>query len=190
MTVFHISDTHSLHHKIAGPLITKADILIHSGDITDNGTEQEVLDFLNWFIGLPNAHKIFVIGNHDVCLYDAGRIEDLPENVHFLQDNSVIIGGTTFFGLGYNHNEKLIPEGIDCLITHEPPAMILDKSSGAHWGNMAIRNRVLKIKPKYHLFGHTHEGYGIKKIGSTIYSNAALMNDKMELVNEPRRFRF
>ena len=121
MTILHISDTHNLHHKITCPLISKADILIHSGDITNNGTEQEVLDFL---------------------------------------------------------------------ITHEPPTMILDKSSGVYCGNIKIRNRVQKIKPKYHLFGHAHEGYGIKKIGSTFYSNATLMNDKMELVNEPRRFIF
>ena len=47
MTILHISDTHNLHHKITSPLISKADILIHSGDITNNGTEQEVLDFLN-----------------------------------------------------------------------------------------------------------------------------------------------
>lgn len=179
-----------MHHKIISPLISKADILIHSGDITNNGTEQEVLDFLNLFISLPNAHKIFVTGNHDTCLLDAEKIDDLPENVHFLQDSSVSIGGTTFFGLGYSHNEMLIPGGIDFLITHEPPIMILDKSSGVHWGNIKIRNRVQKIKPKYHLFGHAHEGYGIKKIGSTFYSNATLMNDKMELVNEPRRIIF
>ena len=190
MTILHISDTHNLHHKITSPLISKADILIHSGDITNNGTEQEVLDFLNWFISLPNAHKIFVTGNHDTCLLDAERIDDLPENVHFLQNSSVSIGGTTFFGLGYSHNEMLIPGGIDFLITHEPPIMILDKSSGVHWGNIKIRNRVQEIKPKYHLFGHAHEGYGIKKIGSTFYSNATLMNDKMELVNEPRRIIF
>lgn len=66
--------------------------------------------------------------------------------------------------------------------------MILDKSSGVHWGNIQILNRVQEIKPKYHLFGHAHESYGIKKIGSTIYSNAALMNDKLELMNEPRLF--
>ena len=121
MTILHISDTHNLHHKIISPLISKADILIHSGDITNNGTEQEVLDSLNWFISLPDAHKIFVTGNHDTCLLDAEKIDDLPENVHFLQDSSVSIGGTTFFGLGYSHNEMLIPGGIDFLITHEPP---------------------------------------------------------------------
>ena len=71
MTILHISDTHNLHHKIISPLISKADILIHSGDITNNGTEQEVLDSLNWFISLPDAHKIFVTGNHDMCVLDA-----------------------------------------------------------------------------------------------------------------------
>ena len=78
MTILHISDTHNLHHKITSPLISKADILIHSGDITNNGTEQEVLDFLNWFISLPDAHKILVTGDHDTCLLDAEKIDDLP----------------------------------------------------------------------------------------------------------------
>ena len=188
MTILHISDTHGLHHHLTNLILPKADILIHSGDITNSGTEQEVLDFLNWFIDLPNAHKIFVAGNHDTCLWDAERIEDLPENVHFLQDSSVEIGGAKFFGLGYNHDEMLIPKGTDYLITHEPPTMILDESSGIHWGNIKIRNRVQEIKPGYHLFGHAHESYGILKIDATIYSNAALLNDKMELVNNPRRF--
>ena len=35
----------------------EADVTIHSGDISDNGTEEEMLDFLNWFIGLPYSHK-------------------------------------------------------------------------------------------------------------------------------------
>jgi len=33
-----------------------ADVIVHSGDISNNGTEEEVLDFLNWYIELPNPH--------------------------------------------------------------------------------------------------------------------------------------
>ena len=68
-------------------------------------------------------------GNHDLCLWDAECIEELPENVHFLQDKSVVIDGVKFFGLAYNYPEELIPDDTDVVITHEPPVMILDEWS-------------------------------------------------------------
>ena len=64
--------------------------------------------------------------------------------------------------------------------------MIMDYSSGTHWGNIKIKKRVQKISPKMHLFGHAHDSYGVQKIDATIYSNAALLNDKIEFVNNPR----
>ena len=184
MRILHLSDTHGLHHQIEN--IPIADVLVHSGDISHNGTEDEVLDFLNWFIELPYSHKIFVTGNHDLCLWDAEDIEDLPENVHFLQDKSVEIDGVKFFGLAYNHPDELIPHDTDVVITHEPPVMILDESSGTHWGNAPLRNRITEIKPRYHLFGHAHEGYGIQKQEGIVFSNASLLDDKNRLVRKPR----
>ena len=145
----------------------KADVLVHSGDISHNGTEDEVLDFLNWFIELPYQHKIFVTGNHDLCLWDAEGIEDLPDN-----------------------GEDMIPNNIDVVITHEPPIMILDQSSGIHWGNAPLRNRILEAKPRYHLFGHAHNGYGILKQDGIVFSNAALLDDMNRLVRKPRLFMF
>lgn len=184
MTLLHISDTHGLHYRLGA--LPPADVLVHSGDFTQNGTENEVLDFLNWFIDFPYAHKIFVVGNHDLCLWDAFEIEDLPENVHFLQDRSVTINDVTFFGLCYDHPEELIPDDVDILVTHEPPSEILDYSSGVHWGNLLLRRRIEAVKPCYHLFGHAHEAYGIQQKGCTIFSNASLLNDRNQLVNTPR----
>jgi len=63
MKILHLSDTHGLHRRIKD--MPEADVIIHSGDISNIGTEEEVLDFLNWFIDLPYSHKIFVTGNHD-----------------------------------------------------------------------------------------------------------------------------
>ena len=40
MTILHISDTHSLHKQLLD--LPPADIIIHSGDITENGTAEEV----------------------------------------------------------------------------------------------------------------------------------------------------
>jgi len=93
MKIVQISDTHGLHRRITD--IPEGDVLVHCGDFSHNGTEEEVLDFLNWFIELPHPQKIFVTGNHDLCLWDADGIEDLPDNLHFLQDRSVVISMVT-----------------------------------------------------------------------------------------------
>ena len=165
-----------------------ADVIIHSGDISNSGTEEELLDFLNWMIELPYEHKIFVTGNHDLCLWDAEGIDDLPDNLHFLQDKSVTISGMKFFGLAYNHPEKLIPEGVGVVITHEPPVMILDESSGTHWGNAPLRNRIFDIKPHFHLFGHAHNSYGTIKQDGIVFSNAALLDDRLQMIRRPKVF--
>jgi len=81
MTILQISDTHNQHRLLTD--LPTADVLVHCGDFTDLGTEEEVLNFLNWFIEQPYRHKIFVTGNHDLCLWEAENIEDLPNNIHF-----------------------------------------------------------------------------------------------------------
>ena len=183
MTILQISDTHNKHQQLTN--LPTADVIVHCGDFADNGTEDEVLDFLNWFIELPYKHKIFITGNHDLCLWDAEGIEDLPENVHFLQDRGCEIEGIQFFGLAYNHPEARIPDGIDVLITHEPPVMILDESNGIHWGNALIRNKVLAVKPKLHLFGHAHDAFGKEEHDGIVFSNGAVTDDSYQLKHKP-----
>lgn len=72
MRILQLSDTHNQHARLAE--LPEADVVVHCGDFTENGTEEEVLDFLNWFAGLPYPHKLFVTGNHDLCLWDAEGI--------------------------------------------------------------------------------------------------------------------
>ena len=43
MEITFISDTHGLHEKLN---LSQGTILIHAGDITEYGTEDEVLDFV------------------------------------------------------------------------------------------------------------------------------------------------
>ena len=184
MRILQISDTHSRHRKLKR--LPAADVIVHCGDFADNGSEKEVLDFLNWFIELPYPHKIFVTGNHDLCLWFADGIEDLPDNVHFLQNRGCEINGVKFFGLRYNESPELIPHDVDVLITHEPPIMILDQSSGYHWGNEQLWNRVMEVKPRYHLFGHAHESNGITEEDGIIFSNGAVLDDVMNMRYKPQ----
>ena len=96
MKILHISDTHGKHHQLKD--LPEADVVVHTGDITEDGTEEEVKDFIEWFGNLPYKHKIFIAGNHDDCLYGA-NIEGLPDNVHYLCNDGITIDGIKFYGV-------------------------------------------------------------------------------------------
>ena len=57
-----ISDTHNKHKMLELP---EGDILIHAGDFTNDGTEEEIREFDAWLASLDYQHKILVPGNHD-----------------------------------------------------------------------------------------------------------------------------
>ena len=183
MKILHISDTHGMHDRVGE--LPLADVLVHSGDFTNSGTEGEVLDFLNWLIKQPHRYKVFVVGNHDLYLWDAVDIEDLPDDIYFLQDRGVVIDGVKFFGLGYNHNEALIPDAVDVLVTHEPPLEILDRTMGFHWGNQPLLKRIKEAAPRFHLFGHAHDAYGMIERNGTVFSNASLLDDFNQFAHKP-----
>ena len=186
MRIIQISDTHGKHHLLKN--LPEGEVIVHCGDFTEDGTEDEVLEFLNWFIELPYRHKIFVTGNHDLCLWDAEDIEDLPEDVHFLQDRGIVIDGVSFYGLAFNHPESNIPDNIDVLVTHEPPMDILDKTGDKQWGNFFLWKRIMETKPEYHLFGHAHSAQGVLKKDGIVFSNASLLDDSKELTYQPKIF--
>ncbi|HKX84397.1 MAG TPA: metallophosphatase domain-containing protein, partial [Pyrinomonadaceae bacterium] len=145
-----ISDTHNCNEQIAVP---EGDILIHSGDATIKGTDQEVIEFIRWFSRLPHKHKIFVAGNHDWFFeldnnYARRLLAD--SNITYLQDSSTQIDDLKLYGSpwqprffdwafnldrGYELAEKwkLIPNDIDILITHGPPNGILDLVPRKGW---------------------------------------------------------
>ena len=183
MKILHISDTHSQHHRLRD--LPEADVIVHSGDFSFGGSEQEVIDFLNWFCDLPYKHKIYIAGNHDDCLW-GGKVEGLPENVHDLRYSSITIDGVKFHGIPMfmhdcvtdkNEREiKNIPADTDVLVTHTPPYEILDFDDGIHYGNKDLLMKACEIKPRYHLFGHIHAQNGIETHGTTTFVNSAIVN--------------
>jgi hypothetical protein len=67
------------------------------------------------------------------------------------------------------------------LITHGPSLGILDKGQGCP----ALRRAVVRLKPKLHVFGHVHSGYGMTATASTYFVNASLPDEEFELSNRP-----
>ena len=201
-----LSDTHNLNGQIVVP---DGDILIHAGDATIRGTQFEVEEFLQWFSSLPHKHKIFVAGNHD-WLYETNnrfaRLLTAGFDVKYLQDSSAKIEGLKIYGSPYqprffdwafNLNRgrelaekwKLIPEDTDVLITHGPPFGILDEVPKKYWientGCEELIKRVEKVRPKLHVFGHIHCGYGTAENFGVKFINASNCDESYEPTNAP-----
>ncbi len=183
MKILHLSDTHSCHHQLRD--LPDADVVVHSGDFTMNGSESEALDFMNWFCDLPYKHKIFICGNHDECLYGA-NIDGLDSNVHYLCNSGVEIDGVKFYGVPMfmgdciterqEHNYKNIPADTDILITHSPAYGILDFDDNINYGDEQLLSKVMEIQPCLHLFGHIHARHGMLCDYGITFSNGAIMN--------------
>ena len=90
--ILHLSDTHGKHHELRN--LPNADVIIHSGDISFAGSENEVMDFIEWFGALPYKYKIFIAGNHDDCLFGA-TVDGLPQNCFYIcnSGNAVVEAG-------------------------------------------------------------------------------------------------
>lgn len=65
MRIIHLSDTHTKHNNL---IIPECDILLHTGDIGGRTTPMELAQFLDWFEDQPAKYKVFIAGNHDLCL--------------------------------------------------------------------------------------------------------------------------
>lgn len=192
MNILHLSDTHNCHHRIRA--LPGADVVVHSGDFCMIGSEQEAIDFLNWFCDLPYKHKIFICGNHDDCLYGA-NINGLDDNVHYLCNSGIEIEGLKFYGVPMfmcdcvtdrqNLNYDKIPIDTDILITHTPAYGILDFDDNINYGSEVLLQAVTNVNPRIHLFGHIHKQHGITTIETTIFSNGAIMNEDYSIHNHP-----
>ena len=184
MRILHITDTHAKHRQLT--LLPKADLIIHSGDISEDGTEDEVFDFIEWFEDLDYRYKIFIAGNHDTCLWQA-QLEGLSEGTYYLANSSVELEGYTFFGLplfvddirrgNYSRQIRSIPAVTDVLITHQPPLGILDGKE-TNYGSLELLHKVYEIHPRLHLFGHAHDSGGIQQIDGICFSNGYTVGEK------------
>lgn len=202
MRLICISDTHNQHARLRIP---DGDVLIHAGDMCRHGDMQEVAAFGAWFGSLPHKHKIVIAGNHDFAFQrqDALARKFLPDGVCYLRDSGTEIEGVKFYGSpwqpwfcnwafnlprGPELAEKWsrIPNDTDVLITHGPPADILDAmETGEHLGCKDLYERVKALNLKLHVFGHIHEAYGQEQIADTLFVNACVCDENYRLINAP-----
>lgn len=159
--------------------------------------------------------KIFIAGNHDRYFQDhpeevLGILAEYP-NLIYLQDSkfglydigtdkTTNIYGSPWqpffnnwaFNLPRNGAElvekwAMIPPNTDILVTHGPSWGHVDQVVGRdyHLGCELLTGYIDKIKPKIHVCGHIHSGYGYDYDGTTHYFNASVLNERYNFENKP-----
>ena len=153
-------------------------------------------------------NKVFIAGNHDRIMQndpewskgvltgykDIDYLEDEMMSIQYGDQPEIKIWGSPWqpefynwaFNLPRNGEElkskwDMIPEGIDILITHGPAWGFLDDVEGrrgVHLGCELLAERIKQIKPKIHICGHIHSGYGHYYDGNTHYFNAAVLDER------------
>lgn len=163
-------------------------------------------DFEEWLRKLPPSVRIVIAtpGNHDFWtrLPESVASGDGHPPVHLLIDEGLEAYGKKFYASPWVNpcgpwNYQMdrarrkvafsdIPAGLDLLITHSPAYLVGDRTYSAKLfhgkpgepiGCEELRREIYDKKPRFHVFGHIHEGrrYGhIYTLGSTTSFNVAM----------------
>jgi predicted phosphohydrolase len=201
MRIVCLSDTHGLHEHLRVP---EGDLLLHAGDFSKAGRADEIERFDRWLGTLPHEHKVVVAGNHDFLFErDPARARALLRSASYLEDGLLEIGGLRiwgspwqpwFFDWAFNLPRgpelaakwALVPDRVQVLVTHGPPAGILDRTASEESvGCHDLAHALERIAPRLHVFGHIHESYGRLERDGTTFVNASNCDVRYRPVQPP-----
>lgn len=204
-----------VHNKGLGDL-PGGDLILHAGDISSMGYKHEIVEFAKWYDQLEYTHKVFVAGNHDwgfethpdqaLEAIERYGVTYLQDKMRTIKDGETVINiyGTPWQpefcnwafnlpknGPGLASKWEAIPEDTDILVTHSPAFGKLDTVEGRrseHLGCELLSERIDVIKPKIHVCGHIHTGYGYYFNGETHFFNASALNESYIYAQKPFTF--
>ncbi|HZU99952.1 MAG TPA: metallophosphoesterase [Planctomycetota bacterium] len=199
--------TSDCHGHLTEAELPPGDVLVLAGDVLlDGGLDRQRADLARldeWFASLVYRKVVLVAGNHD-WLFERDKTVR-PRNAIYLEDAGAVIDGVRFWGSPWQpefcdwafnlprDSDELrevwsrIPVGTDVLVTHGPPHGIMDRPWGkaSPAGCALLRERVREVKPRVHIFGHIHAGYGKHHEEGTWFLNVALCDESYEPVQPP-----
>lgn len=188
MKIVAISDTHGKHRELGE--LPEGDVLVHAGDWSMMGTEEQTTEFLSWFIQQPFKHRVLIAGNHDwIAQNSRERLLSLmrtswpdfaqdPGKLHYLEDSGCTIEGVRFWGSpvqpefcnwAFNRERgaeikrhwDMIPDNTDVLITHGPAEGYGGLTArGGEVGCVDLWRAIDRVRPQVHICGHIHEDAG------------------------------
>ncbi len=168
------------------------------------GNHDLTFDLENYDNNLKPRFHSYAPRYMDKKSFIAKEVKEKLKDCIYLEDSSCEIFGYKIYGSPWSpvfydwafnlprgdkilEKWKKIPSDTDILITHGPPHKILDKTSNNFNAGCEDLLREIKsrIKPKYHIFGHIHEGYGVKEEEGTVYINASICTLSYRPTNKP-----
>ncbi|KAK7014143.1 hypothetical protein VNI00_019381 [Paramarasmius palmivorus] len=183
-----ISDTHNSH--LSQPPLPDGDILIHSGDLTQSGSKQELDAALSWLNSQPHPHKLFIAGNHDSCLVSPEtrlHITMTFPGLVYLENEStdVVVRGHNLhiYGSPYTPKHGSFVFQYPRVRVHEqgdssshdiwssiPPLADIVITHGPPFAHLdlngtgcyALLKALWRVRPRLHVFGHVHGGRGVE----------------------------
>merc|ERR1712137_986140 len=120
------------------------------------------------------------------------RIRRLLTNCTYLVDEEVTVEGIRIYAtpaqpplMGHkwafvvDDDERIseydkIPDDLDVLLTHCPPYGKGDRSLIGSFGCPYLLDACARKKPRFHVFGHIHDGYGVTQDKWTTFVNASI----------------
>lgn len=198
MIIISLSDIHgnvSYIQKMAH-LLSSADMVILSGDITNFGHESE----LNAVLNSTSRYNSNILAVHGNCDYPAVEHELSQKGIN-LHGTFRKINGLGFFGLGGSLETPFrtpceVPDHVFkrhlqqaetdmspgmpfIVVSHQPPAdTTCDRlSNGTHVGSPSLRAFIATHQPLVCFTGHIHEAYGIDTIGHSVIINPGVFGE-------------
>ncbi|KAI0983101.1 hypothetical protein GJ496_009403 [Pomphorhynchus laevis] len=155
----------------------------------------------------------------DLIKYNVNKGEELLTNCVYLKDQDVNIDGIKIYGSPwvpdlndwafYCERESMsqvwsnVPADCDILLTHTAPFGYGDRvveSNSSFYKDGAslcklvgcryLLDKVKEINPKFHVFGHIHEGHGIYSSSNTVFINCAICDKEYQPTQYPIIFDF
>jgi Icc-related predicted phosphoesterase len=173
----------------------------------------------SWLAQVPATHKILTWGNHDWCGQACHFTDDGPGRSCSTKGQIVVDAKTsvpasradgrsiTIWATPWSNpfmdwafmkpREDLaplyaaIPNGVDILVTHQPPLGYGDccdptnSETPAPLGNPDLLSAIQRIRPRLVICGHIHGGYGRFECQHTTIYNVSVVNDDYELARSP-----
>lgn len=141
----------------------------------EEGSRREILALeaeIKSMLAAVGKPILIIPGNHDLTPWeDYGSVI----NIH---GKRVDLDGYSFVGYRWTSLEKSLEEQradleemeslVDrktILVTHEPAFGRLDNTDydSVHFGSKAIARFMFRTRPRYHLFGHVHGAFGVRR---------------------------
>lgn len=218
MRITLISDTHTKHKQLNGDLPGGDLLIHTGDIMNSGYSPYEIEDFCKWLEAQDYDHLVFIAGNHDRFFEQqpekAMEIVNSYKLIDYLQDDWIQVGDDKkmvkiygspwqpeFYNWAFNlpragvklqEKWNQIPKDTDILLTHGPAQGVLDTSGPPYnepnLGCELLIEKIKEIKPKIHVCGHIHGGYGYRFDGDTHFFNASILNERYEYVNKPVTF--